>query len=80
MKYSSVRVVLSATFLLALLVGAKIEALATVRRVPADYRTIQQAINASVNEILFWWLLALMSRTLIFSARQSLSQAKPDLR
>jgi len=33
-----------------LLVAVQVEAKATIRRVPADYSTIQQAINASVND------------------------------
>ena len=49
MKHSFIRCVLSATFLLVLLLAVKVEAQATIRRVPADYPTIQQAINASVD-------------------------------
>jgi hypothetical protein len=48
-KLSFIRAVLSATFLLVVSIGAKIEAQGTVRRVPADYPAIQQAINASVS-------------------------------
>lgn len=49
MKRSFIRAVISATFLIGLLLAGKIEAQATIRRVPADYPTIQQAINASVD-------------------------------
>jgi hypothetical protein len=49
MNPSFIRSVVSATFLLVVLLGARVEAQATVRRVPADYPTIQQAIDASVS-------------------------------
>ena len=40
---------LSSSFLIVILFATGIEAQATIRRVPTDYSTIQQAINASVN-------------------------------
>src|SRR5262249_14960089 len=49
MNSSINRVVATAMFLLVFLLAGVIEAHATVRRVPADYPTIQQAINAAVN-------------------------------
>jgi hypothetical protein len=49
MKRSSIRAVFSATFLLTLSAGANVDAQGNVRRVPADYPSIQQAINASIN-------------------------------
>src|SRR6185503_4343889 len=49
MTHSFIRGVLSATFLMTLLSAVSIEAKATLRRVPADYPTIQLAINASVS-------------------------------
>ncbi len=42
-------VCLSSSFLTVILLATGIEARATIRRVPTDYSTIQQAINASVN-------------------------------
>ena len=48
-KHSFIRAIISTTFLVALSLAGKVEAQATIRRVPADYPTIQQAINASVN-------------------------------
>jgi len=67
---SSVRVVMSFTFLLILLMAASIEAQATIRRVPADYPSIQQAINASVSSDTVLVAPELMSRTLIFTEKQ----------
>jgi hypothetical protein len=46
MKRSFVRAVIGAIFLVALFVPTRIARQSTVRRVPADYPTIQQAINA----------------------------------
>jgi hypothetical protein len=49
MKLSFIKTLISGSFLVVLLLGAGVETQATIRRVPTDYGTIQQAINASVN-------------------------------
>jgi hypothetical protein len=49
MKHSVTGVFLSSSFLMVILFATGIEAQAAIRRVPTDYSTIQQAINASVN-------------------------------
>lgn len=81
MKSSFIRVVLSATFLLVLLFTATTEAQATVRRVPADYATIQQAINASVDGDTVLVAPGTYSGEIdiIFKAITVTSEAGPDL-
>ncbi|HXI91978.1 MAG TPA: right-handed parallel beta-helix repeat-containing protein [Blastocatellia bacterium] len=49
MKHSVIGIFSSSSFLMGILFATAIEAHATIRRVPTDYSTIQQAINASVN-------------------------------
>src|SRR5215831_7572008 len=49
MKSWFIRGIVRAALLVVVAMATKSEAHATVRRVPADYPTIQQAINASVN-------------------------------